>query len=148
MSETGTREDPWRGFNFRVEIERAPVAGFRECTGLSATVEVTEYREGNDIELHPRKLTALRRFANIVLRRGFTTDQSLYNWYRALLVGTEDRRDGAIVLMDERREDVMRWKFTNGWITRWAGPAFNATANDVLIEELELAVERVEAEWE
>jgi phage tail-like protein len=146
MSAVGQRNDPYRGFNFRIEIERTSVAGFRECTGLNATVDLQEYREGNDVALHPRKLTGLRKFGNITLRRGITKERSLWEWYRNLLNGVTDRRNGAIVLMDEAREDVLRWNFTNAWIARWAGPAFNATTNDVAIEELELTVERVELE--
>jgi phage tail-like protein len=146
MSQVGEREDPYRAFNFRIEIDRAPVAGFRECTGLSATIELFEYRNGDDLELSPRKLTGLRKFGNITLRRGFTTERSLWEWYRNLLNGVTDRRNGAIVLVDEAREDVLRWNFSNGWISRWAGPAFNATSNDVAIEEVELTVERVELE--
>jgi phage tail-like protein len=146
MAQTGTREDPYRTFNFRIEIDGATLAGFRECTGLSFTIEPSEYREGTDLDLSPRKLTGLRKFANIVLRRGFTTNRALWDWYLNLLNGVPDRRGGAIVLMDEQRNDVLRWKFRGGYIARWAGPAFNATTNDVAVEEVELAVEHVELE--
>src|SRR5689334_17967685 len=144
MAETGSREDPYRGFNFRVEIERTPVAGFRECSGLSFTTASVEYREGTDVPLHVRKLTGLRAFSNITLRRGMTRDRDLWNWYRNVLNGQEDRRGGAIVLQDELHADVMRWNFEGGWISRWEGPSLNATGNDVAIETIEITVERVE----
>jgi phage tail-like protein len=143
---TGDRIDPFRGFNFRVEIQRTPVAGFRECSGLSFNVEPVEYREGTDLALHPRKLTGLRKFANIALKRGFTPNTDLWLWYRNVLNGLDDRRDGSVVLQNEEHEDVLRWNFEDGWICKWEGPALNATGNDVTIESIEICVYRVELE--
>jgi phage tail-like protein len=146
MPPTGARNDPYRTYNFRVEIDNTAVAGFRECSGLSFTTDPVEYREGTDVGLHPRKLLGLRKFANISLKRGFTADHALWNWYRNILTGIDDRRNGAIVLQDEEHTDVLRWNFEAGWITKWEGPAMNATSNDVAVETIELAVERVELE--
>lgn len=143
---TGDRNDPYRGFNFRVEIDNTAVAAFSEASGLTFDVDPVEYREGTDLPLHVRKLTGLRKFANIALKRGFTDNKDLWEWYKAVLNGTVERRDGAVVLMDEDRKDVLRWNFTEGWICKWEGPAMNATANDVAIESIEICVERVELE--
>lgn len=141
---TGDRKDPYRGFNFEVQIDNTVVAGFRECSGLSFDTDPVEYREGTDRPLHVRKLTGLRKFANIVLKRGFTDSDVLWLWYKNLLNGKSDRRNGSIVLRDEEHKDVLRWEFENGWITKWEGPTLNATGNDVAIENIEIAVERVE----
>ena len=141
---TGTRTDPYRGFNFEVQIDRATVAGFRECSGLSFTTDPVEYREGTDVPLHVRKLEGLRKYSNIVLKRGFTDNQELWSWYKNIINGVEDRRNGAIVLHDEQHNEVLRWNFENGWITKWEGPTMNATSNDVAIENVEIAVESVE----
>jgi phage tail-like protein len=42
------RVDPYKNYNFRIEIDGITVAGFSECTGLSSEVEIIEYREGGD----------------------------------------------------------------------------------------------------
>jgi len=141
---TGTRIDPVHGYNFEVQINNIPVGGFRECGGLSFTTDPVEYREGTDVPLNVRKLHGLRKFANITLKRGFTPNHDLWTWYKNVLNGADDRRDGAIVLQDEQHNPVLRWNFESAWITKWEGPAMNATSNDVAIESLELAVERVE----
>jgi phage tail-like protein len=140
---TGERKDPYRGFNFRMEIEQTSVAGFRECTGLSFTTDPVEYREGSDVPLHPRKLQGMRKFANVVLKRGFTDNQELWKWYKNVLNGVTDRRNGAVVLQDEQHRDVLRWNFENGWICKYEGPAMNATSNDVALETVEICVEQV-----
>jgi phage tail-like protein len=141
---TGERNDPYRGYNFRIEIDRVAVAGFRECGGLSFNADPIEYREGSDPFLHVRKLAGLRKFANISLKRGATDNKELWDWYKNVLNGREDRRNGSTVLQDEEHQDVLRWNFENGWICKWDGPALNATGNEVALESIEICVERVE----
>ena len=103
-----TRVDPYRGYNFRVELDSTSVASFRECGGLSATTDSVDYREGKDTPLSVRKLTGLRKFTNITLKRGYTNNEDLWNWYKNILNGVTDRRNGAIVLQDEEHNDVLR----------------------------------------
>lgn len=141
---TGDRIDPYRGYNFVLEIDDTSVAGFSEVGGLSFDREPVDYREGTDVPLHPRKLMGLAKFANITCKRGFTQDEQLWDWYKNVLNGQDDRRDGAIVLRDEEHNDVLRWEFQDGWMCKWEGPAFNATSNDVVIESCEICVYRVE----
>jgi phage tail-like protein len=141
---TGDRVDPVRGFNFKVELNGITSAHFRECSGLTFETASVEYREGHEKQLHVRKLHGLRKFNNIVLKRGITADKQLWDWYLLILNGTDARRDGSVTLTDEDQAPVHRWSFKQGWICKWEGPAMNATSNDVAIETIEICVERVE----
>jgi phage tail-like protein len=138
---TGDRKDPYRGFNFRVEIDGITVGAFSDVSGLSSDGDIVEYREGTDRQLHVRKLMGLRKFSNIMLKRGYTDNRELWNWRNNIVNGTPDRRNGAIVLMDEERNDMLRWEFEGGWIHKIDGPTFNAKGNDVTIESLEIVIE-------
>lgn len=146
MPETGKRNDPYRGYNFAVQIDKVTVAGFRECSGLTFNTDAVDYREGTDKQLHVRKLTGLRKFANIMLKRGITQNKDLWNWYKQILNGKADRRDGTIVLRNEEHQKVLSWHFTGGFIAKWEGPMHNATNNEVALESIEICVERVELE--
>jgi phage tail-like protein len=139
----GDRVDPYRGFNFKLELGTDAVAGFRECSGLSFTNDPVEYREGTDPPRHVRLLTGLAKKARISLKRGMTQNKDLFTWYKTVLDGAVERRDGAIVLQDEQHNPVMRWNFENGWICKWEGPMMNATSNDVALESIEICVEDV-----
>jgi phage tail-like protein len=141
MAETGQREDPYRGYNFLVDIDGVAVAGFREVSGLSGDGEVVNYREGTDPILTVRKLPGLRRFANLTLRRGMTTSRLLWQWRLTTLQGATERRNGSILLRDEQQRTVAEWRFENGWVMRYEGPTLNATANEVAIETVEIAHE-------
>ncbi len=110
-------------------------------SGLESETEVIEYRTGADKAGTVRKLPGLTKYANIVLKRGVTQDRELWNWRKAIEQGTPDRRNGSIVLLDDERNEVVRWGFSNGWIAKFVGPDLNAKANDVAIETIEIAHE-------
>jgi phage tail-like protein len=143
---TDTRTDPFRAFNFRVEFDGLTVGSFSECSGLTAEGDSVDYREGTDIPLTVRKLMGLRKYTNVVLKRGYTTNNELWNWYKNVANGIADRRSGSIILMDEERNEVKRWQVENAWINKIEAPTFNATANEVAIESCELIHEGLSLE--
>jgi phage tail-like protein len=138
------RVDPYRNFNFRVEIEGIAAASFSECSGLQSSIEVVEYRQGSDSSLSVRKLPGLRTYSNITLKRGITQDRELYEWHRKVLDGEVDRRNGSIILLDDDRNEVLRWNFHSGWICRYEGPTLNGKSNEVAIETIEICHEGLE----
>ena len=137
------RHDPYKAFNFRVEIDGIARAAFSEVGGLESETAVIEYRVGGEPST-VRKLPGLTKYANIVLRRGITQDPELWNWRQTVVQGKVDRRNGSIVLLDDDRTEVLRWNFFQGWIAKWEGPALNAKANEVAIETIEIAHEGLE----
>jgi phage tail-like protein len=102
---------------------------------------VIEYRVGSDKTNSVRKLPGLNKYANIVLKRGITQNRDLWNWRKAIEDGTPDRRNGVIILLDDARNEVVRWRFSEGWVAKYDGPDLNAKANDVAIETVEIAHE-------
>ncbi|NTU84785.1 MAG: phage tail protein [Chloroflexales bacterium] len=137
------RKDPYRSYNFLVEIDGITRAGFRECSGLDATQSPIEYREGDDKQLTTRKLPGMVTYSNITLSRGISDDQELWAWCLGARSGKAERRSGSIVLLDDTGAERLRWNFREAWPTRWAGPSFNATGSEVAIEQLELAHEGI-----
>ena len=51
---------------------------------------------------------------------------------RAVLIHQLDAAGGGV---------VNSWRLEGAWPCRWSGPSFDAAANDIAIEELELAYE-------
>jgi phage tail-like protein len=137
------RNDPYAQYNFLLEIDGITSAGFTEVGGITMESEVIEYREGNELA-RMRKLPALMKFGNITLKRGYTQNTELWDWRKTTLRGATERKAGAIILLDEAREPKLRWEFQEGWISKYEGPALNATANEAAIESIEIVVENVE----
>ena len=144
---TSVRVDPYRAFNFRVEADGLTLGSFSEVSGLTAEGDAVDYREGTDVPLTVRKLPALRKNTNAVLKRGYTDNNELWTWYRNIANGVNDRRDVSIILTDELQADVMTWTLENAWINKIEAPTFNATANEVAIESVELVHEGLMLEF-
>jgi phage tail-like protein len=138
---TDQRNDPYRGYNFILEIDNVPRGAFSEVGGLTADGDAVDYREGTDIQPNVRKLFGLRKFVAISLKRGITQDTSLWQWYTNVMNGVADRRNVTIVLLNERREAVLRWHAENAWINKIEGPSLKASSNDVAMESVELVHE-------
>lgn len=137
------RNDPYKAFNFLVEVDGIQSAGFTECTGLSTETDVIEYREGSD-RGGIRKIPGLAKFSNIVLKRGLTRSRDLWNWRKVIIDGGIDRRSGAIIVLGDDHAPVARFRFRDGWPSKWEGPKFNAKSSEVAIETLEIAHEGLE----
>ena len=136
-------QDPYRSFNFLVEIDAVTVAAFSEVSGLTAETEVIEYRTGGMLG-GARKLPGLTKYVNITLKRGMTQNLELWNWYKNVVEGKTDRRSASIVLLNEAHQEVLRWNVLEAWPRKWDGPALNARHNEIAIETLELAHEGFE----
>jgi phage tail-like protein len=91
-------------------------------------------------------LPGLKKFTNISLKRGFTDSKELWEWRKKVMDGRTERQSGSIVLLNEAREEALRYNFREGWPSKWQGPGLNAGSSEVAIETLEIACEAIELE--
>jgi phage tail-like protein len=140
----GKRNDPYGQFNFLIEIDGVVKGGFSEVSGLSQESNVMEYRDGSDGHNTTRKLAGLVKHNNLMLKRGITKDASLWNWRKKVLDGKTERQGGSIILLDEARQEALRWNFREGWPCKWEGPPLNGKTSEVAVETLEICHEGLE----
>jgi phage tail-like protein len=146
------RERPYAQFNFLVDLGTGntdgPEAGFQQCSQITTSVDVIEYRNGNDKENSPRKLTGLSKVGNVSLKRGVIGSLNLYQWLDQIRNG--DAAAFRTVVIQLQNEDhsavVMTWRLLRARIVRHTSGPLNARGTDVAIEELTLAYERLELE--
>jgi len=131
-------------YNFLLELGGIVEAGFQEVSGLDATIDSVDYREGNQ-DLTIRKLPGLVKYSNITLKRGITVDnQAIWDWHETSAKGTTDRIQVAIVLVDiDGSTPKVRWELTEAWPLKWTGPSLNASSSAVAIETLEIVHEGI-----
>lgn len=141
------RPDPYRQFNFRLEIDGLTISGFSEVMLGAAITDIVEYRDGSD-KTGVRKLPGLTHYSNVILKRGITHSLELYQWHRMIAEGrtSDARRNVVVVLSDEARNDVARFILRNAWPVKYEGPSLSACGNEVAIETLELTHEGFERE--
>ena len=136
-SAAGKRVDPFRAFNFLVEVEGLVLGGFMECSGLQVETEIQEYAEGglNDYTHHFRGRT---KYSPLTLKRGLTLNDQLWRWHQSVLQGSFERKNGTIYLLDETHTAVVWWNFLKAFPSKWTGPDMRASSGDAAVESLEL----------
>lgn len=99
MAATAVLVDPYRNFNFLVELDGIAQASFIECSGMANTTEVIETRDGGD-NTTVRKLPGKTSHADITLKWGLTDSIELWTWRQTVIDGTFTRKNGSIVVYD------------------------------------------------
>lgn len=140
------RVDPYGAYNFSVELDGITRAGFREASGLDTSQNATEYREGTDRNQAVRKQPGLVTHADVTLSRGITSDRELWDWRQRVASGNTERHDISISLLDHLGQPRITWNLFGCWPRQWTGPTLNATADELAVEQLVLACERVEVD--
>jgi phage tail-like protein len=145
-----TRDNPYGAFNFIVRLgdqggEDQIVGGFSDVSGLGNEIKYSEYRNGNDLENHVRKVPNINSTDDVTLKRGVVGDLRLFAWLKAQREGTLDPRTVTITLMDEGRRDVCSWTLHHAQPKKWVGPTLAGKGGgEVAMEELHLVAERID----
>jgi phage tail-like protein len=137
---------PLPAYHFTVEWGGTRT-GFTEVSGLSIENEVIEYREGGSPEYSTIKMPGLRKYSNIILKRGIVkNDNDFFNWMNTINSNQVERRDVVISLLNENHEPIRVWKVRNAWPCKIYSPDLKANGNEVAIETIELAHEGLSIE--
>ena len=146
------RDKAYCNFNFLVDLgtgdTSSAAAGFEDVLLPEVWLDVIEYRNGNDKENTVRKLTGLEHCGNALLKRGMAGSLNLYQWYNDLRNGDQNAlRTVTIQLQNEDHTAVVvTWKLIRARPVRLKWGPLNGKGKDVLVENLELACERLEME--
>jgi len=114
---------------------------FAECTGLEATMEPKVIKEGG------RNYGAAQRaggttFATVVLKRGISTNQNLYQIFNSISTGAfAPRMQVTINLFDIDGSAVLAWQLDRAMPIKYKFADLNARNFEIGIEELHLAHE-------
>jgi phage tail-like protein len=132
--------------SFLFEVDGVEIGTFKQVQGLQVTIDVETVNEGGQNGFE-HKLPGRMQWPNIVLRRGVTKGDNLFEWLREVSgegFGLNDnkleRSTAAIVALSSTQERLRSWNLEGAFPVRWSGPEFAATAFDnVPEEELEIA---------
>ena len=125
---------------------------FSECTGLEATMEPKVIKEGG------RNYGAAQRvgtvtFGSVVLRRGLTSNEDLWRWFKLVTRGGYAYRLTADITVlgparggesDAGAVAQWVWRLHHCLPTKFKAPDLNAKGDQVAVEELQLAHEGLE----
>jgi phage tail-like protein len=144
-------ERPYVQFNFTVDLNVPGMdpgsftGGFQEVSGIGMEVTVSEYRNGSDKDNGVRKITGLNKASDVTFKRGVIGALPLYEWLNDIRNGNQQSyRDVTVTLQNEGHEAVLEWRLLRARITKVTYGPLNAKGNDVAMEEMVLAYERLE----
>ena len=137
-----------RAYLFTVEIDGIETARFQKCEGLEAETYVYEVEKGG-LNHTTRKFRGRTRFPNLILEKGITENDSLFNWFKETCLENRklERKNGSVVLKDTEGNEVKRWNFFRAFPCRWIGPKLVTNlGSDFAVERIEIAHEGIEVD--
>ncbi len=138
------KNDPYRSYNFKLEIGGIAEGHFTECSGLGVKIEPIAYREAGNHQL-VRHIPGPVDYSAVTLKYGVTKSRELWDWLMKSAEGNVQRRNVSIVLLDSQGDnEVMRWNLVDAWPSEWQGAALNASEKALAIETLTLMFDRLE----
>ncbi|WP_029322095.1 phage tail protein [Butyrivibrio sp. AE3004] len=148
---------PLTKMNFIVTVDSiSGTAAFSEVTGVEASVDVIEFRQGNSGSLAPVKLPGLVKHGNVTLKMGYILSSAFKTWVMDCVSetrGLPPRHNVIIELIDinggaptatvTSATGTVQWTLTNAWVTKYNAPDLDAKNSDVAIETVEIAYEEL-----
>jgi phage tail-like protein len=145
------RTAPFPAYNFIVNLNgpRDPeklLGGFSDVSGLSSEIHMSEYRDGNEVEAHVRKMPGSEKNNDVTLKRGVVNSLDLWTWIQATRkTGVDAKRDVTITLRDEGNNPVQSWVLRSVAPMKYTGPTLAGKGGgEVAMEELVLSIEGFE----
>lgn len=139
QARVGAPVDPYRNYNFLLQIQDVAEARFTECTGMGMRIHPIRYRESGAGQI-VRALPGPVEYAEVTLRYGLTNSVDLWNWLMAAARGVVQRRHVSVVMLDtDGVRQAIRWNFYDSWPCEWSGTDFASMGREAAIEELRLA---------
>lgn len=145
---TVLKYDPYRKFKFLVKWDNLYVAGVSKISALTKSVEPVDWRTGGDHN-GTAKVPGMTKYEPITLERGLSADARFMDWMK--LVNTYQAAGGTVIesfhkfrknliieVYNLPNEKVMSVSVFNAWPSKLTVADFDAKANELAIEVLEL----------
>ena len=118
---------------------------FKKVSGLTATIETTKVEEGGEnlfVHRFPKQIT----YENLVLERGLAVGSPLVIEFNVAMSLFQFLPSNVLVtLLNDTGIPISAWLFMKAYPVKWSVSDLDADSNEVVIERLELAYERMQA---
>jgi len=143
------RSVPYGAFNYIVSFDGGQIfGGFSDVSGIGSEIKVAEYRNGNEVENHVRKVPGTHTVSDTTLKRGIIKSTDVWEWIKQTrTLGPAAQKTVTIELLDESQTPVQRWVLRGVVPTKYTGPTLAGKGGgDVAMEELVLSAQAIEIE--
>lgn len=115
---------------------------FTSASGLDINFDTIEYRDGTGNWF---KMPGQRQVPNITLSKGiFPGKNAMYEWINSIQLNQVEKKDIMISLTNEAGTEVLvSWNVSNAFPTSLTSPSFDATSNEIAVQQITLMADRV-----
>jgi phage tail-like protein len=130
---------------FAVELKNGITGFFTDASGLALEIEVVEKTDTTEKgDTRTRKRPGTAKFGDITLKRTMSPDKKFWEWAKMIRDGKMDyRTDGSIVIYDMGGTELSRYTFRNAWPSKWSASDLDVGTDDLMTEEVTLAIEEL-----
>ena len=143
MPAAAQREAPiFSGVAVKLEVQGGPTGFFSEVSGLGSESEVVEHKTtGGTGQTIIRNVPGPLRWKEIVLKRGMTSDRSLWVWRAQIEAGNVQGATlkFSITMLGPSLQPIARWEGIGGWPSRLIVLPVDSKAPGPAVEELAIA---------
>ena len=141
----GARVDPFRAYDWKVQILGMADAHFKNCSGINVRVETISVCEGGD-HGSERKMPGRISHASITLERGLTSSKELWDWMQSVLSRPPVQRKTVSILLlaPDGVTEQLRYTLHDAWPCAYSVQQLNSAHSLIAIHALELAYERLD----
>lgn len=139
-------DDDFQGSYFELQMDDLTLGWFTGCTGLTLEFDVITFKEGNGSQIIERKRPGKATYEEIVLKRGFTQDTALYDWFDTVVKAADETpyKTGSIVIYDRAQSEVARFNMEWAWPSKLTVSDLSAGTDEVMVEELTIQHEFID----
>jgi len=141
----GARQDPFRAYDWKVQILGMADVHFMNCSGINVQVETISVCEGGDHGTE-RKMPGRATHASITLERGLTSSKELWEWMQSVLSKPPVQRKTVSILLlaPDGVTEQLRYTLYDAWPCGYHAKQLNSASSLIAIHSLELAYERLD----
>jgi phage tail-like protein len=144
------RSEPLLGFRFSVfffmkgDKPNSMDIRFRKVSGISSRIDTQPLNEGGQ-NLFSHRLPTRAQYDNLVLERSMMIDSKLADEFNNTMALFKFNPSNVLVtLLNESGSPINGWLFMTAYPVKWTISELSAEQNQVVVETMELAYQRME----
>jgi phage tail-like protein len=135
--------EPYRAYNFQLEIDGVGRGHFNRVSGLGYKVTPIKVREGGTNQI-VHMLPGPVEYGEVTLSYGLVKadSEALWTWLTSAMTARVIRKNVSVIILAAAGDvEVVRWNLIDAWPTSWRGAELDALGREIAVESLTLVYE-------
>jgi phage tail-like protein len=135
------------GFHFKVTftgMDGKADLRFQSVSGLNVQMQTETFKEGGELRFE-HTLPTRTKYSDLVLKRGILlpNQSEITRWVKSAIEDFNIQpKDLTVQLLGENHQALYTWNVVHAWPKNWKVSDLNAEKGEIVIETLELSINR------